>query len=118
MPLSVSSISALSDALRIDDENELTRTLTQDENDEWRFYRHSARHTLEVWTAALQSLNGRSIDAFAKATGVDRRALSAARVGRPERVLTWKEAVAIADDAGRALEQIFGIAERDTDIGR
>lgn len=78
--------------------DELIRTPTQDEAQEWTFYRQSAHNSDAVWknaTALLHS-NNISIREAASALGIDFSDLAKAISGKRPRVLEWHQAQRLA----------------------
>lgn len=96
--LSTKDVIHLATALQLEPQD-LCRPLSDDEKDEWRFYRASAREVTDVWRRVAQAAtaNGLSQHRLGQLLGIPQSLIS--RVTRGERnspVLNWHDASKIA----------------------
>lgn len=112
--LTDTKVAGLASALGVPSD-ELARNLTAAEKQELTFYRHSAKNARAIWNVVLASFPSLSEDHIADLTGIDRRRLNSARLGKPERPLTWEEAQSVADAVGVNAALLFSL---ETDHSR
>lgn len=105
-------IDQLCNALLLD-ANELVRPLNDDEVQEWRFYRVSARHATEVWrrvfeSSTAQSLTQRELGKILEIPQSRINLLAAGKSNTP--VLVWPQATRLAEalDLERGAEAFIG----------
>jgi transcriptional regulator with XRE-family HTH domain len=96
--LSVGDVRQLAEALQRDPDD-LLRALTEEEKNEWRFYRDSARHVTDVWrrVAEATTAHGLSQQRLGNLLGISQSLISrAVRGERKSPVLNWHDAAKIA----------------------
>lgn len=100
--LSLGDVRQLAEALQRDPDD-LLRTLSDVEKDEWRFYRASARQVTDVWrrVAEASTAHGLSQQRLSNLLGISQSLISRAIRGeRKSPVLNWHDATIIAKTLG------------------